>query len=455
MEKSYFRELAEYFHAYTFSDIDAETLHQVKRSLVNYLGGSIYTASHQSCKELLALIRDLNPGSGEANIWASEEPVQPIVAAFSNAARLSSIELNDGTKASAHPGIYVWSSVLATYQRYPTPVEEVIRAVVFGYDVCTRMALLSIERIRELGLHNPGFVGALGAVSATGLLRGLTVDQLCNAFGMTASLLPLCPFVSFVEGSNTKDLYGGWGAYLAMFAVEAASRGLTGPESILHGVKSLDTVFQGDNGKEVLPGQSYFINELSIKEFPACFAVNPAVKTVFKLLEKNDINPEQIQSILVDSYPYSYDLDAGLPQELNTTSSRLSLKHSVAAAIMDGEVTPATYSTEKLTDPRYAELRRKVVTSRHNDYGTGPSGQRACIIEVTMQDGQILREEYDSKSSVKDNSDAYLLNKFNHLTAEALEKDQQVALYDFAMTLDKQADLNSMLEILRAIPKID
>jgi len=239
MEKSYFRGLAEFFHSYTFLDIDAATLHQVKRSLVNYLGGSIYTASHQSCNTLLDLIRELDPGKGEAYVWANKHSVTPLIAAFSNAARLSSLELNDGTKASAHPGIYVWSSVLATYQQYPTSVKDVIRAVVFGYDVCTRMALLSIERIRELGLHNPGFVGGLGAVAAAGLVRGLSVDQLCNAFGITAALLPLCPFVSFVEGADSKDLYGGWGAYLGMFAVEAAIRGLTGPEAILHGVKAL------------------------------------------------------------------------------------------------------------------------------------------------------------------------------------------------------------------------
>ncbi len=445
-EKSYFRELAEYFHSFTFSDIDADTLHQVKRSLVNYLGGSIYTASHESCQELLQLIRDLNPGAGKANIWADQQPVLPIIAAFSNAARLSSIELNDGTKASAHPGIYVWSTVLATYQRFPVPVEDVIRAVVFGYDVCTRMAMLSIERIRELGLHNPGFVGGLGAVAATGLLRGLSVDQLCNAFGMTASLLPLCPFVGFVEGANSKDLYGGWGAYLAMFAVEAASRGLTGPETVLHGVKSLKTVFQGDTGKEIKPGQPYLINELSIKEFPACFAVNPAIKTVFKLQEKHDIAPDQIKSILVDSYPYSYDLDGGLPEPLNTTSSRLSLKHSVSAAIIDGEVTPATYTTERLSDPRYVEMRNKVNTSRHNEYGSGPTGKRACIIEITLMDGQVLREEYDSALSVKDNSDEYLLNKFNGLTEEALEKSQQKDLYEFAMSLERQENLSPMLD---------
>ena len=451
-EKSYFRGLAEYFHSYTFSDIDDETLHQVKRSLVNYLGGSIYTASHQSCNELLAFIRELNPGNGEANVWADPRPVHHMTAAFSNAARLSSIELNDGTKASAHPGIYVWSSVLATYQQFPAAVEDVIRAVVFGYDVCTRMALLSIERIRELGLHNPGFVGGLGAVSAAGLIRGLSVDQLCNAFGMTAALLPLCPFVSFVEGADSKDLYGGWGAYLAMFAVEAALHGLTGPETILHGVKSLDTIFQGNEGKEIIPGNPYFINNLSIKEFPACFAVNPAIKAALALYKNNQIDFDNVESILVDSYPYSYDLNEGVGQEVNKTSSRLSLNHSVASALLDGEITPDSYSTEKLNDPRYIDLRKKINTSRHNEYGVGNNGRRACIIEIKMKDGQTLREEFDATSSKKETTDAMLQQKFHDLTSGTLSESQQADLYDFAMSLEKQNTLEPMLRLLKNIP---
>ena len=455
MEKSYFRGLAEYFHSYTFFDIDAATLHQVKRSLVNYLGGSIYTASHQSCSALLDLIRELDPGNGKSTIWANEQPMTPMIAAFSNAARLSSIELNDGTKASAHPGIYVWSSILATYQQFSASIQDVIRAVVFGYDVCTRMALLSIERIRELGLHNPGFVGGLGAVSAAGMLRGLSVDQLCNAFGMTAAMLPLCPFVSFVEGADTKDLYGGWGTYLAMFAVEAASRGLTGPETILKGMKALDTVFQGEAGKDINPGEYYFINDLSIKEFPACFAINPAVKATLALRQNHTFDTNQIKSILVKSYPYSYDLNKGVGLELNTTSCRLSLNHSVAVALMDGKVTPDSYSNKALQDPQYTELKRKIETARHNEYGIGPHGRRACIIEVTLQDGQVLCEEFDASSHKKVTSDSELLAKFNDLTKQALSVTEQKDLYDFAMNLEKQESFEPLLQVLRDLPIVE
>ena len=452
MEKSYFRTLAEHFTSVPYEAFGEETMHQVRRSLVNYLGGSIYTASNQCCRELLAMIRTTDPAGGRANVWACTEKVHASTAAFSNACRLSSLELNDGTRASAHPGIYVWSAVLATYQQYGGSVRDVVRAVVFGYDVVSRMAMRSIDRIIELGLHNPGFVGGLGAVAAAGLLRGLNVDQLCNAFGMTAALLPLCPFCSFIEGSDSKDLYGGWGVHLAMFAVDAAARGLTGPDTVLKGMKSLEKIFQEDLAPKVEIGQPYCIEWLSIKQYPACFAVNPAVNAVFQLQRKHSFDPEQIESVFVDTYPYSYDLNHGVGRNPNTTSGRLSLYYTVAVALLDGPLGPDAFSEEKLHDPRYEALRARIHTGRHNEYGDGPHGIRGCIVSLHMTDGSVLCEEYDASATKTVFSDSMLFDRFCELTACALSPAEQRALYDFAMSVDTMDDLSPLLNQLVTLP---
>ena len=454
MEKSYFRTLAEHFSNLSCDAFGEETLHQVRRSLVNYLGGSIYTAAHQSCSELLAMIRTMDPGGGKASVWANAEPVHASTAAFSNACRLSRLELNDGTRASAHPGIYVWSAMLATYQQYGGAVEDVIRAVVFGYDTVTRMAMRSIDRIMELGLHNPGFVGGLGAAAAAGLLRGLNVDQLCNAFGMTASLLPLCPFCSFIQGSDTKDLYGGWGVHLAMFAVDAAARGLTGPETVLKGMKSLEKIFQEELEQKVEIGNPYLIEWLSIKQYPACFAVNPAVNAVFRMQEKHSIDPDRIESVFVDTYPYSYDLNKGVGRELNTTSGRLSLYYAVAVALLDGRLVPDAFLKENMDDPRCRALQSKIHTGRHDAYGDGPHGTRGCIVEVRMKDGSTFVEEYDASAASVGCTDGMLREKFCGLTACALSPEQQQALYSFAMHVDEAQDLAPMLKVLRELPTV-
>lgn len=452
----YYLELAEHFYALSYEALNEATLGQVRRSLINYIGGSVYTAHHQSCGELLELIESMNPaGSGRAGIWADEREFAPATAAFANAARLSSLELNDSTKSSAHPGIYVWSAALATYEQYGACAADVVRAVVFGYEVCTRMAMLSIEKIRELGLHNPGFVGALGAASAAGLLRGLTPGALCDAFGIAASLLPVCPFVSFVEGADSKDLYGGWGAYLGMFAVEAAARGLTGPRTVLAGVKALDSIFVGEAGRDVEIGKPYFIDQLNIKEFSACFAINPAVKTALALRREHALDPNDIASVLVDVYPYAYDLNEGVGRTLNTTSARLSLYYTVAYALVEGELPPAAFSDGMLKSPKYASLQQKITTRRHEEYGDGPAGIRGCIVEITLRDGKVLRGEIDAAKADHTVTPQMLRGKFEGLTREALAEAERERLYALASGLDERTDLREITRVLRGLKRAD
>ena len=69
----------------------------------------------------------------------------------------------------------------------------------------------------------------------------------------------------------------------------------------------------------------------------------------------------------------------------NTTSGRLSLYYTVAVALIERSLTPDAFTAEKLKDPKYAELRGKITAKRHDAYGDGPKGIRACILEVYMK----------------------------------------------------------------------
>ena len=71
-----------------------------------------------------------------------------------------------------------------------------------------------------------------------------------------------------------------------------------------------------------------------------------------------------------------------------------------------------------------------------------------------MDDGRILKEEFDATSSKKETTDPMLKEKFNDLTAGALTGDQQSELYDFAMNLEQQTTLEPMLQLLKELPVI-
>lgn len=453
MGNTYLQDLVDYFHSYSVEDIDAESLHKVKRSLIDYLGCTIYAAKHDCCPETLALIRAMGQGEGTASIWGQSERVLPALAAFANGARTSNIELDDcsGIGASVHPGVYVWSAALAAWEHTGANVQDVLRAVVFGYDICLRLGLLATAKVRELGLHGPGLVGGLAAAATAGLIYGLNPQQLHHALALAGSLLPVCPFVSFLEGADAKDFYGGWGAYLGLIAVQGAKQGLTGPLQILDGPKSLKAIFAGDKGMDVQPGAHFFINDISFKEFPACYSVHPAMTVVLDLLDQHPIDPAQIEGVMVATYPYSYELDQGVGADLNPSSARLSLSYTVAYTLLEGRLSPEAFTPKKLQDERYLALREKVKVERHDAYGTGPFARRGSIVSIHLKDGSVIQGETDAPRWKVPPADEELIGKFRALTHDTLSAEKQQFLVDFVFKLEEQTSLAPLISCLREI----
>jgi 2-methylcitrate dehydratase PrpD len=436
----YFRSLAEHFSALKLKDIDNETLHQFKRCLLDYSGCAVFAAAHRLQPALIDLALSMGPGSGTASIWGEELSLSPALAAFVNAGRTSHIELDDGSSmgAAVHPGVYVFSSALAIAEAAGSKTETVILGVLFGYDVCFRMGLLAAERERELGLHGPGLVGGLGAAAAGGLTAGLSVNELCSAFGITGSLLPLCPFISFIEGTDSKDFYGAWPAYLGITALTAAQRGLSGPEHILDGEKSLKSIFAAEKGTEYLLGKPYFITKTGFKEFSACASVHPAISALLAIMEENPFKACDIDRIIVSTYPYSYDLNAGVREPLNPSSARLSLPWTLAAAVIDGGLMPNVFFPKRLIDPAITALSRLVQVEKKTSYGEGAFGIRGSVVEIHLKNGSLLKKETQSTRWSGSPSDELLLEKFNTLTSSGLEEKDRKALADYIFDFENK-----------------
>lgn len=447
--EEYIPQLVDYFVNCKIEDFDEETRHQVRRCLLDYLGCAVFAAEHGCSQDFMKLIYRLGPGEGRASIWGQRERLSPILAAFANAVRTSSIEMDDcsGIGASVHPGVYVMSSALAVWEASGASEEDFIRAVVFGYDVCMRMGLLATERVRELGLHGPGMVGGMAAAAAAGLLKGLSSDKLYDALCMTASLLPVCPFTTFMEGADAKDLYGGWGVYLGMFSVEAAEMGLTGPHHLLDGPKSLSWLFSGTQGTSVVPGSHFYINDISFKEFSACHSVHPAMTAIRKILEKYPLDAADIKHVTVSTYPYSYALNEGVKEPLSSSSARLSLTFTTAVALWEGKLSPAAFLPDGLSDERYCALSQKISVEKNDGYGDGPFSIRGTKITVWLKDGTIYEEEVLGSQWDQAPGDQELIDKFFSLTDGCIGKDQAEKVKKFAME-EGSRDIGVLVEAL-------
>lgn len=422
--KSYLESILDYYYGLSFDMLDAKTVHQVQRSFLDYYGCAAYTAKHQCCKPLIDVLLDLG-APGESTVFGSRKGSNMASAACVNACRVSNIEMDDGSgiNAAVHPGLYVWSAALAAFEEQPCDKNTLVIAIIFGYDVCMRLGMLAAKNVEKMELHGPGISGAFGAVAAAGMILGLNRDQMENALGMAGALLPICPFISFVKGTDNKDLYGGWGVYLAMVAIAAAKRGLTGPTEIMDGAKSLRCIYSGDWGTDAPFGAPYYINVIGFKEFPACLSTHPSLIALEAIRNKHNFSSDEVERITVTVHPGAYTLNNGATQPLTPTSARLYLPYCIAACLQWGELRPEHFEETQISSGALDALAARVQVEVEPMFSQEHGGP-ACRMTLLLTDGAVLTEETRGiRWCVSKPSDEDLIGKFRMLTKDIFTAD--------------------------------
>lgn len=284
------------------------------------------------------------------------------------------------------------------------------------------------------------------------MVLGLNRRQLESAFGIAGSLLPMCPFISFIKGTDSKDLYGGWGLYLAMMALEGAQRGLTGPADIFDGVKSLSAFFSDDRGKDTAMGRPYYINVIGFKEFPACLAVHPALICIQNLFGENQFQAAEIERVVARVSPSAYKLSCGAPKQLTPTAARLSLPYTIAAALSEGALRPEAFTQERIDENRYAALMQRITIVENPEYGEEAQGIRACAMTIRLRDGrELFSEARGIRWCDEGATDEGLIQKFHLLTEGVFTEQERARTLHDLMHLEEGGALPRLLSALYAL----
>jgi len=454
--RSYFESIADYYFETPLSSLDPDAVHQAKRCIMDFLGCGLLGASMEGDGPVPAFLFAMDDGGDKADVWGAGKRLGAPLAAFANSYFGGILELDDATAlgASVHPGASVIPAALAAAQETGSDGARLLHAVVFGYDVCNRMGLLSTARVRELGLYGPGLVGALASASVAGMLYRLTGEQLADAVSIAASLSPVCPFVNFIDGAEVKNLYCGWSCYLGILAVKMAQRGIGGSRRVWDGPKSLASIFAGQRGLNVPPREHNFASDVIFKDFSACRSVHATLTAIAQLQRQSDIDVEKIERVSVRTYPYAVDLSDAV-ERLDFISARLHLPYTAAVMLYTGKLEARSFSEEALGEKKVKALMEKIEVGRHSAYDAGPFGVRGSEVTVTLTDGTMLQAEvhYARWDKEAPPSDAELIDKFQHLTQGVLCAGARERLPSLLFALEEQPDLESVFACLRMLER--
>lgn len=454
MEETYLQKILKHFYTLDMGSLSEKTRRQAGRAFMDYCGIAVYAAKNRCCENLVRFFMDCG-AAGSSAPFGEQAAIHGSAAGAANAGRISSLEMDDvsGVNASVHAGVYVWSAAVEAYKAHPCDMDEFIRAALLGYDICIRFGMLATPNVRKYGLHGPGMIGGLASAATASVINGFTMEQTENAIALVGTLLPMCPFISFIEGTDSKDMYGAWGVYQGLLAVEAVKHGLTGPKMLLEGTKGLHLFFDFERGKDIPFGEPYYMDATSFKEFSGCFSVHPAMACLLDMQEALHLKPEDVVSVYAETYPYSYALSKGSDKgPLSPSSARLSLPYCISYTLYEGFLHPDAFKKENMAPgSKYVDFMKKVEVGNHEEYGESEEGIRGCILKIETRDGQTHTHEVLHSRWNGEVTDEMLTGKFDMLTKGHFTKEEREEILSCFLTPLCPENLNRILDMLKHV----
>lgn len=333
------------------------------------------------------------PGPPEATVWrGGAVRTGRVEAAVCNATAGDWLELDEGFRpVPCHAGLYVLPALLAEAEATGLSCEELLRALVLGYEVVTRIA--RAFSVTQTVMQSHGRYGAVGAAAGIGLAQRLDPDTLVAALGAAVTLIGPGPRNHLAEGALIRNAWPAAGAWNGMMAVTWAQSGMGGIAEAVYDVYG--TVLGGKAHPEQLSqglGERWAVLEGYTKLYACCQHLHSAVEAALDLRAKHPelAQADRIERIEVQTHPLAMPLVNRAPP--TTLGAKFSMPHAVGAALLMGDAGAAAFTSATLEDPVLRELRTRVNTGAWEPMLPAPYDRPARVTVHTV-DGTTLSAE--------------------------------------------------------------
>jgi len=299
----------------------------------------------------------------------------------------------------------------------------------------------------------------MGAAAASAKLLKLPVEKICMALGIAAS------FASGLRqnfGTMTKPLHAGHAAQNGVVAAKLARRGYTADSAIVEGKLGYAQAFAGpkkydldkitaDLGSRfdiVSPG-------VGLKRYPSCARTHPAIDAMLDMVMKNDILPENVQSIsCAGSYTTPTMLIHSRPQ--TALEGKFSMEFCMALALLERKVELPHFKNQKVQDPRIQELLKKVSFSIRPDLNTiENSGNPSTTVKVLLKDGREFTKTVDEAKGTPGNplNAEEVRDKYRQCVKGIQSRREMEKSIEIVENLETLRKITILTDLLRGAPQ--
>ena len=449
--------IVDYLSNYTtflnFIDLPDDVVHHTKRLIIDTLGCAIggYASEPSKVARLLAsTVSSTQP----ATILGSGQQTSLELATFANGVMMRYLDFNDGYtgKESGHPSDAI-AAVLSPAEVVAGDGKRVITATVLAYETFCRLCDAVCVRDRGFDHVTLGVIAStVGAAKAIALPR----DKVAQALNLSLAANLALYQTRLGEVSLWKGCAFANASRNAVFAVQLAALGLTGPSPIFAGAGGFFRALQCDpftlepfGGAE----QPFKMLECIIKGFPLGLYSQTVVDAVLQVRQQLP-RLDDIQRIHIATLQTAVNIMAGDAEKwhpANRETADHSMPYTAAVALMYGTVEARHFEAAYLRDPALLDLVQKVSVSVSDEANRRAPEAMLSQVEVTTTSGARYRAEvpYHRGHYKNPMSDQEVETKFRTLVREFLSPTQTDALLERLWHLEQVEDIGQVIRLIR------
>ncbi|MFQ5804434.1 MAG: MmgE/PrpD family protein [Candidatus Methylomirabilales bacterium] len=441
------RELTNFVVDTQYNDFPPEVIERAKVCVLDYLGSALYGSTKDWSRQICRYVQQMGC-HGKSTVIANQLQTSPQYAALANGTMGHGFELDDfHTVAFVHPGAVVVPAALAMAQNVMASGEELLTAVILGYEVMVRLGLVMGIAHSVRGFHSTGTTGPFASATAAGKVMKLNKDRMLNAYGIAGSMASgLKEF--YLEGGTVKRLHAGKAAENGVSAALLAKQGFTGPSTVLEGKFGFCRTYSDAWNLEKLQDnlkQEWQIMSMNTKPYACCGGIHPTVHGLLDLKKQYDLPAKEVKKVVVETCERIALQNAG-PGNASIMSAQYSIPFCASLTLWKDIEDPSCFTEAVLRNEDILSLSTTVEV-----IGTPEiSGMEESRVMVKMQDGQEYKKRINQPKGHPKNPLNYeeVVGKFKKLARHVYPDKRLAKIVEMVNNLEKARDLNPLCDAL-------
>lgn len=446
--------LAEFISQLTFDKIPSKAIEKAKASLLDSLGCA-FSGSMTQCVKIVNEFVQSQKGVREASLWTTPflGPAANVV--LGNGTMIHSFDFDDYHMTKIHPGAAVIPAAMAVGEKEQMDGKRLITAVVAGYETMTHLSRgLNPGASRLKGWHLTGTCGTFAAAAALGNIWQFDPMTLASALGMAGTQSSgLWAFTA--DGSESKRFHPGRAAQSGVIAAILARKGYRGPTKILEAedggfYRATSEDFNFSKTLEGL-GEKFDMEDVAIKPYPACASLHSSVDAALILRKENEIRADQIKEIHVHNSEI-VNVQCGFEyRPMGALQAQMSMKYCMARIMMDGELSMAQFTEEKLSDPAAIELAGRVHFILDEEINKIYPREFPSVVEIGMKDGKHYKQRVNMPKGSVENPMSWqdVQGKFKKLALQVITEKKAKAMIEMIDHLERVGDVGEIPRLMK------